>query len=334
MKKTDLFFIYVKDFIEYNRLELKSGKTIESYREGLNDFRIYICDSKHLKLEKISFNDISDDIIREYLKWIIDKGNSLSTRNIRLSTLKQYIKYCASKKMELIPLEISISKIKNKKVKSKKHNWIDKTQVKLILDQCNRNRLGNRDRFIMFFMFSTGSRLSELLSIRVKDIVLESEYPYVILSGKGNKTRVVPITIECIDNLKYYLELYHGNSNSEDYLFYTILKEKKFKMSEDNIQRIVNKYADKAREIDKTIPKMHPHLFRHSFGALMYRQGLSLAEVAKLMGNEQLSTTEIYAETDVDMINEALSKINKNTVDCTWEKLSEEDKLKVIGLKK
>lgn len=207
MKKTELFFIYVKDFIEYHRLELKSEKTIESYREGLNDFRKYICDLKHVQLEKITFNDISDDTIRGYLKWIIDNGNSLSTRNIRLSTLKQYIKYCASKKIELIPLEISIAKIKNKTVKPKKHNWIDKTQVKLILDQCNRNKLGIRDRFIMLFMFSTGSRLSELLSVRVKDIILESEYPYVILAGKGNKTRVVPITIECIGNLKYYLEL-------------------------------------------------------------------------------------------------------------------------------
>lgn len=235
---------------------------------------------------------------------------------------------------ELVPLHQSISQIKCKTVKHKKHNWITKEQIILILDQTCTNKIGIRDRFIMFFMFSTGVRLSELLNIKLKDIQTNTEYSYICITGRGDKTRLIPVTKEFTDNYEYYLRLYHQYQNKENSVFYTQIKGQYFKMSEDNVQRIVNKYGEKARKLDKTIPKVHPHLFRHSFGALMYRNGLSLPEVAKLMGHEQLSTTEIYAETDIEMIKKALGKVRGRDEPGKWEELSEDEKLKVLGLKK
>ena len=334
MKNHNFFYSYVNDFIEFNRLNLKSEKTIDSYREGLNDFRKYLCNIKNLKVDKITFDDIDEDSIRKYLKWLMDNDKSLATRNARLTAIKQYIKFCASKTIELIPLQILVNNIKCKKVKAKKHNWIKKEQIILILNQTSRNRIGIRDRFIMLFMFSTGARLAEMLNVKLKDIVTKGEYPYIRITGKGNKTRIIPITTEFLNNLEYYLKLYHPMNNDNDYLFYSILNEERHKMSQDNVQRIVKKYSEKARLIDNSIPNMHPHIFRHSYGALMYRSGLTLPEVAKLMGHEQLSTAEIYAETDIDMITEALSKIGNNDVNNKWEELSEDEKLIVLGLKK
>jgi len=164
---------------------------------------------------------------------------------------------------------------------------------------------------------------------------LDTTYPYIRITGKGNKTRVVPLTNEFIENYKYYLKLYHPQKDDTQYLFYSICKENKWRMSSDNVQRIVKKYGNQERIVDPTIPEMHPHILRHSFGALMYRKGLSLAEVAKLLGHEYLSTTEIYAETDIDMINKALETINKDSkdIESRWEELSEDDKLRVFGFK-
>lgn len=330
----EIFFVYVKDFIERNQLELKSEHTINSYRESLNDFRKYICESQKLKIDKITFDNINDELVRRYLKWLTDNQKSKSTRNARLNAIKQYIKFCSSKKVELIPLELSVNKIKAKNVKAKKNNWINKEQISLLLEQCVQNRRGIRDRFIMLFLFSTGARLSEMLNVKISDIAMKGEYPYILLTGKGNKTRVVPLTKEFIENVSYYLQLYHPENKSDEFLFYTFLKGQKYIMSEDNVQRIVKKYGNQAKEIDSSIPHMHPHIFRHSFGALMYRNGLSLPEIAKLMGHEQLSTTEIYAETDIDMINKALDKITNKDIDSKWETLSEDEKLKFYGLKK
>ena len=81
-----------------------------------------------------------------------------------------------------------------------------------------------------------------------------------------------------------------------------------------------------ARKIDIDIPKLHPHMLRHSFGAILYRSGMSRAEIAKLMGHEQESTTEIYVETDVEMIREILKRINGEKIKDDYENLSEEKK--------
>lgn len=334
MKKTNNFFVYVKDFIELYRMNLKSENTIETYREGLNSLREYLSDVKKLKIDEMTFDIITIDLIREYLKWLTDRGKSLSTRNLRLTAIKQYLKYCSTKDIEIVALYQETIKIKTKNVKPKKHNWISKEQIMLILNQTPRNRTGIRDRFIMFFIFSTGVRLSELLNLKLKDIQIEGDYPYVRVLGKGNKKRLIPVTEEFVDNYKYYLSLYHPLSNTEDYVFYTKIKGTVDRMSDDNAQRIISKYSDMARKTDKTIPKMHPHILRHSYGALMYRNGLSLPEIAKLLGHEQLSTTEIYAETDIDMIRKAMDRIGNNDIDKNWNKLSEEERLKVLGLKK
>ena len=104
-------------------------------------------------------------------------------------------------------------------------------------------------------------------------------------------------------------------------------------MSEDNVQRILRKYANMARVSDPSFPSVHPHLMRHSYGAQLYRLGLSLAEIAKLLGHESTTTTEIYAETDLEMTTAALRKMIGNQPTRNWENLSEDDKIKFLGLK-
>ena len=175
----------------------------------------------------------------------------------------------------------------------------------------------------------------ESINVRLKDIILDTTYPYVILTGKGDKTRVVPLTNELIDNFQHYISIFHKIKDTNNYLFYTKIHGVYGKISTDNIQGITNKYGNIASKIDSRITNVHPHLLRHSFGALMYRNGLSLPEVAKLMGQDDWKTTEIYAETDIDMIDEAFNKgIQITSNENKFDNLSEDDKLRVLGLKK
>ena len=111
------------------KTELKSDKTIETYINGLNSFRKYLTEQLNMNIEKITFNDIDDNIIRSYLKYAMDNGSSLATRNTKLVSIKEYIRYCAHHDIALVPLQLSVSKIKTKKVIPKQHNWITKEQV-------------------------------------------------------------------------------------------------------------------------------------------------------------------------------------------------------------
>lgn len=328
-----MFFSYVKDFFDDMRIELKSERTINTYRESLNSFRVYLLEKHSKQVDAITFDFVTDQLIREYIGWVAE-NSSVGTRNIRLAALKSYVKYISSKNIELVPLQISLSALKSKTVRPKKHNWLDKEQVLLLLDQPLRTRIGIRDRFIILFLFSTGARLSEMLAVKIKDVVLEDNYPYVRLTGKGNKPRIVPVPENAfVENFNYYCELFHPENNPEEYLFYTTIHGRLNPMSEDNVQRILKKHGDSARKTDSSIPSVHPHLLRHSYGAQMYRLGLSLPEVAKLLGHEYISTTEIYAETDIEMAAKALKKMIGTQPSRKWDSLSEDEKLKLLGLK-
>lgn len=328
-----MFFTYVKDFFSDMRIELKSERTVETYRESLNSFRVYLLEKYSKNVDAVTFDFVTDQIIRKYIGWVAEE-NSVGTRNVRLATLKAYVKYAASKNIDLVPLQISIATLKNKTVRPQKHNWLNKEQVLLILEQPKRTRIGIRDRFIILFLFSTGARLNEMLAVKTSDVIIEGKYPYVRLTGKGNKPRIVPVPDEAfVENFKYYCKLFHTDKNPESYLFFTTIRGCEDKMSEDNVQRILKKNGDVARKRNPSLPAVHPHLLRHSYGAQLYRLGISLPEIAKLLGHEDISTTEIYAETDIEMVTDALKKMIGEYPSRKWDTLAEEDKLKLLGLK-
>lgn len=326
------FFAYVNEYLENMRIELKSVRTIETYRTGLNEFRKFLFSEHGKEVDKVAVSYVTTELVKEYLYWLTQNGKSINTRNIRLAALKSYISFCASHDLDYVSVEVGLAKVKTKTVAPKTHNWLDKAQIEILLDQPSDTKTGVRDRFILIFLFSTGARLKELLDVKLCDIALSGGYPYVYLHGKGNKARIVPVPEKgFVDNLNYYLSLFHSIQKDDAYLFYTKIKGCQDRMSEDNVQRIVKKYGRLAKEKDSTIPEVHPHLLRHSYGAQLYRLGVSLPEIAKLMGHSEIRTTEIYAETDVDMVAEAVGRTIGKQPARIWDSLSEDDKLKLLG---
>ena len=329
------FFAYVNEYLENMRMELKSERTIETYRTGLNEFRKYLLSEHGKAVDKATVNFVTADLVKKYLYWLMQNGGSINTRNVRLASLKSYTSFCASRDLDYASLEAGIEKVKTKTVTPKTHNWLDKPQVEILIDQPPNTRTGVRDRFILIFLFSTGARLGELLDVKLCDISLSGKYPYIHLRGKGDKSRIVPVPERgFVDNLNYYLSLFHSAQRDDDYLFYTKIKGRHEKMSEDNVQRIVKKFGKLAKRQDRTIPEVHPHLLRHSYGAQLYRLGASLPEIAKLMGHSEIRTTEIYAETDADMVAKAVSRTIGKQPARIWDSLSESEKLKVLGFVK
>ena len=345
-KKTDnhvMFFSYTSDFllIRLREQDLRSENTVKAYRQGLKCFRLFMLSRYNRGVDKITFDMVTEEIVREYLKYLIDKGISITTRNHRLTSLKQYMRYCSERNMELTQFYIAVSKIKHITVRPKKELWMTREAVRTILAQPPQTKLGIRDRFLMVFLYGTGARISEALSVRLKDIETLTDEPFVRLLGKGDKPRCVPLFDVVTENLEYYINLYHPHKNSEDYLFYTVIKNRKDKMSVANAERLIKKYGQQARLSCTQIPEsVHPHLFRHSYGAHLYRMGFSLPVIAKLLDHESLDTTERYAETDFDMINHAFETIENSErlssgsqpTEKKWKSVDEATLAKLYGL--
>ena len=136
-----MFFIFVNDFFNTMRSELHSERTIETYRQSLNAFRFYLSEKYGKGVDQITIDFVTEQMIRDFLVSVAD-SNSVGTRNVRLSGIKAYLKYVATRDMEVVPLQIAVSTIKAKKVYPKKHNWLTREEVDLLLAQQNKQKSG------------------------------------------------------------------------------------------------------------------------------------------------------------------------------------------------
>lgn len=345
IKDSVLFFSFVRNFlfIKLREHEHKSDNTITAYQQGLNSFRVFMKEEYEKGVDKVTFELVTTKIVREYLKWLIDKkGCKITTRNHRLTVLKQYMRYCSELDVLLAQNYIAVSGIKHITVHAQKNIWMTRDAVKTILEQPSKTSIGIRNRFFMIFLYGTGARVSEALNVKLQNLELNTKDPYVRLLGKGNKPRCVPLLDITVENLKYYLDIYHPSKVPEDYLFYTVIKGLKNRMSVANAELFIKKYGKDARLKCRQVPEsVNPHLFRHSYGAHLYRMGFSLPVIAKLLDHESLDTTEKYADTDSEMINEAFRSLDKpiqkvnhsHATEKKWKKADEEVLARLYGLK-
>lgn len=319
MKQDDSFFKYVRGFLTIFLPKNKcySLNTIKAYRDTINLFRKFLRDEKAISFTNIGFDRINHDVIYEFLEWLQNTRHcETATKNHRLAALKSFFHYCAFEDPALMAVYLDIQKVRLQKVTRNRVEYMSETALKILLEQPDANtRYGLRDRFFMILLYDTGARIQEILELKLKDIHLNDQTPCIYLTGKGNKTRAVPLMDKTIGHLHEYMKTFHpeGDLKNDQYLFYTKVKEQKGKMSDDNVSYFLKRYAASAHQVCSEVPlRMHAHLFRHTRGMHLYQAGIPLSYIKDFLGHVSVNTTDIYASTDTSMMRTALEKINKN----------------------
>ena len=309
----ELFFSRTWDFLnEYmpNRLN-RSRDTIESYRDSLSAFRHFVTDEYRKSLKEFRFCDCTRDCIFDFRDYLKKRGNAPSTVNVRVTAIHSYLAYAAEDDVSLQSLSIMVSSIPPLKVTKREKVVISTDGLAAMLDAPAQSKIGMRDRAFMILLYDSAVRLNEILSLRLKDVFLNGEYPCILLHGKGNKERRAIIDPKTAQHIRNYMQIYHPQPNQDDYLFYTKIKGMTGKMSHGNGQRIVNKYASMARAQGIDLPeKVHPHMFRRTKATLLYQNGVPLEMVSTLLGHSQLETTKIYARPSEAQLKEAMDKVS------------------------
>jgi site-specific recombinase XerD len=121
----------------------------------------------------------------------------------------------------------------------------------------------------MILLYDTGARIQELLNLKLKDLHLNNPTPCLDLTGKGNKTRPVPLMDKTLEHLQAYLKVFHPAADpAQEYLlFYTLHHGQPGQMSPDNVARFLKRYGQAAHQVCSEVPlRMHAHLFRHTRG--------------------------------------------------------------------
>ncbi len=284
----------IKEFISFISLEKGlSLNTKVSYQHDITKFAEYA-----LSKELLKFNLVKKEHLSDFLGVLESFGIGSTSRARYLSSIRSFYKYLLSEKKinDDITEMIDLPKLSRKLPDTLNIDEIDK-----IIKQPDIETLaGIRDRAILELMYACGLRVSELINITNRDLILEQEI--VRIFGKGSKERIVPIGESAI----FWIEEYKTKSrphfikifnNTEDVLF---LNQRGNKLSRMGIWKFINKYT-KLAKIEKDV---HPHTFRHSFATHLLEGGADLRAVQEMLGHSDISTTQIYTHVSNDFIKE------------------------------
>ncbi len=310
---SNLFFSMTYEFLDiYMAKQVgRSPATIKSYRDALTLFRRYVLNKLNISIAKFTFAQCTRNCIFGFLEYLEAQGNKPGTRNIRLAALKSYLWFAADKDVTLQSIALEVSRVPQCKNPMSEKYVLSEDALNAIFSQPASTRMGLRDRTIMILLYNSAVRLAEMLNLRVNDICLNEENPYIRVMGKGSNERVVAINVKTMKHIKQYLDVYRAKDNPNTrLLFYTIIKGRAGKMSEGNVERLIQQYADKASETCPDIPsRVYPHMFRRTRATNLYQNGVELALVSRILGHAFLETTRAYAKPSLVMMREAMDSV-------------------------
>ena len=317
MKPTD-FAKYLTEFLSIYLPKQKnvSKNTIYSYRDTFKLLINYCQDIKSISIEKITLNVLTSELIIEFLAWLeSERKCSISTRNQRLAAIHSFFRYTQAEEPAGIFNFQKVTAIPIKKAQKTVVEYLTPEAMKLLLQQPDKHtQKGRRDLTLISVLYDSGARVQELIDLKVQDITLHD--PAVItLTGKGNKSRRIPImknTASLLQN--YLLENKLENPWKNEYLLFTNNQHQK--LTKVGVAYIIAKYVAAARQTSTIVPaKVKPHMFRHSKAMHLLQAGVNLIYIRDFLGHVDLKTTEIYARIDTETKRKAIENLYPDMID-------------------
>jgi site-specific recombinase XerD len=309
-KKKDIspWKYWIQHFLEYLELERNcSPLTIRNYRLYLLTFAEWLEDN----FDKLALCDLDVGVVKDYRLFLsrkpTDDGTPLKkkTQGYYLTALRSFLKFLAKRDIEsLAPEKIELPQEEETPIK-----FLTEDQVRRLLEAPQTNEEADlRDKAILETLFSTGLRVSELVSLDRDQLDFKRKELGVI--GKGRKARVVFLSERAVKWLKQYLrkrqddwkplfirysgEIDHSN-NGEN-----------MRLSSRSVQRLVKKYGKKAH----LSTEVTPHVLRHSFATDLLTHGADLRAVQEMLGHKNVSTTQIYTHVTNKRLKEVHSQFH------------------------
>lgn len=286
MMMTEAFLNYLSAERNY------SERTVGSYGEDLKAFESYFRDLD----DQLSWDSVDSDVIRGWMESMMDKGNTATSINRRLSALRSLYRFALSRHLVEHDPAHGITGPKKQKPLPQ---YVRESEMDTLLDKLDWGKEYNnvRVRTIILMFYQTGMRVSELIGLNDADVDFTSHQLKV--TGKRDKQRIIPFGDELEQVLKDYMKQRNAQTpRLTDALF---VDQKGARMKYEQVRREVRSSLSKV----SSLKKRSPHVLRHTFATAMLNNEAGLESVKKLLGHESLSTTEIYTHTTFEQLKRA-----------------------------
>jgi len=293
----------INEFLLYLATEKMDSKhTIISYREDLSDFEFFLKNKLNIEPTLENLAKLKHSDFRAWLGYKKDKDFETTSISRSLSAIKSFYKFLAKEKKVSNPI---INIVKNPKVKKSLPRAIEKINIDKIID-CIKDMHKeewqvDRDVALCTLIYGCGLRISEALNIKKRDFFKNNDV--ITITGKGNKTRNLPVLQIIKDRINNYLKSCPHIIMDNDYLFKSARGLKYSATLFEKLIRDIRIMLDLPEEIT-------PHALRHSFATHLLSNGADLRSIQGLLGHSSLSTTQKYTKVDKERLLTVFNKVH------------------------
>jgi site-specific recombinase XerD len=281
--------------------------TIASYSDVIRLLIGFACERFATEPEKLQIGQLDRELVLAFLDHLErDRGNGAATRNQRLAAIKTFYRFLARSMPELMQLSVSVQAIVLKSTPCEPPPSLTEDQVEAILAVPDTGRLiGVRDHAMLQLFYNTGARVQEVADLRPEHV--NHAAATVSLTGKGGKTRTVPLWPNTCEAIDRYLQQRDGAGITSDHLFVNARGQPLTRFG------IGRRVAELAREAAARCPSLRgrtvtPHLWRHTTALHMIESGIDIAVLRDWLGHVDIRTTKAYLHVDLARKRQALEK--------------------------
>lgn len=269
------FLDYLKDEKRYSPL------TLLAYEKDLEQFLMYCGTINDIR----TYDDVTPKIVREWVVIKMSEGMTVATVRRKLSTLRTFFRFLMKTgAVKDDPTEIVVTPKMGRRLPA----FVPDYQMDNMLDseelQGGFHEL--RDRLVLLTAYYTGMRRSELVGLKIRDIDFSGKS--ILVMGKGNKQRLLPLSDELAEDMKNYLALREGVVSGEHGYFF--VTDEGYPAYDKFIYRLVERYLG----MYTTLSKKSPHVLRHTFATQLLNNGACIEAIRELLGHADLSATQVY----------------------------------------
>ena len=309
MKSVPDFPVLLESFFTQRLIAQRraSPHTVAAYRDTFRLLAQFAQSRLGRSPSQLSLRDIDAPFLGKFLDQLETKrGNGIRSRNLRLAAIRSFFRYAALEAPQYANLIQRVLAIPNKRPTRPLVDFLTRQEIEALLSAPNPNTwLGRRDHTILLTAVQTGLRLSEITSLRQRDVSLGSG-AHVRCTGKGRKERCTPLAKPTVRALKGWIK--EQGPDDSKVLFSTARGSP---LSADTVQHLVAKYATAAKQVCASLsPKrVSPHVLRHTAAMELLLGGVDRSMIALWLGQESVETTQIYLEANLTIKEDILAKM-------------------------
>jgi integrase/recombinase XerD len=334
---TPNFFTLAREYLHVYlpTVQRRSPKTVEAYQISLECFLDYLADQENIERARVSFDHFDRRRLKLWVAWMSgERHYAPKTIALRLSAVKAFLAYCSYEELTLVAVSQAARAIHAPASPRKPIEYLNEDETRAVLAAYNgATAKSRRNRMLLILLYDTAARASEITDLSLEGVSL-TKPGHVILAGKGNKTRLVPLTAKAVEHMEVYLAEFHPNRAdlpASRPLFYSLNRGQPSPLSTDTVAAVLKQAARTARSACPTIPAhIHCHMLRKTKAMDLYQQGIPLPIIMRLLGHEDVSTTAaFYAFATVDMMRQAIDAATPAIRDLCAQEIPP-DKLKAL----